>query len=49
MCSLQVNLAGLSRMQMMEHVHLAGEDEADDIYSGFNEYDATLDTDVSLS
>ena len=35
-------------MQMMEHVHLAGEDEADDdIYSGFNEYDATLDTEVS--
>ena len=34
-------------MQMMEHVHLAGEDEADDdIYSGFNEYDATLDTEV---
>ena len=28
----------------MEHVHLAGEDE-DDIYSGYNEYNATLDTD----
>ena len=47
-CFLQQNLAGLSRMQMMEHVHLAGEDEADDdIYEGFNEYDATLDTEVS--
>ncbi|KAK2185541.1 hypothetical protein NP493_231g03022 [Ridgeia piscesae] len=34
-------------MQMMEHVHLAGEDEADDdIYEGFNEYDATLDTEA---
>ena len=32
-------------MNIMEHVHLAGEDE-DDMYSGFNEYNATLDTDV---
>ncbi len=32
----------------MEHVHLAGDDE-DDIYSGFNDYDATLDTDVSAA
>ncbi len=29
---------------MMEHIHLAGEDE-DDMYGGFNEYNATLDTD----
>lgn len=36
----------LNRMQMMEHIHLAGEDE-DELYSGFNDYDATLDTDVS--
>ena len=44
------NVAGLklafNRMKMMEHVHLAGEDE-DDIYSGFNDYNATLDTEVS--
>ena len=32
---------------MMEQVHLAGEDE-DDIYGGFNEYNATLDVDVSI-
>ena len=29
---------------MMEHVHLAGEDENEDVYSGFNDYNATLDT-----
>ena len=44
------NVAGVTlafnRMKMMEHVHLAGEDE-DDIYSGFNDYNATLDTEVS--
>ena len=28
----------------MEHVHLAGEDESEDLYGGFNEYNATLDT-----
>ena len=45
---LQQNRAGLSRMQIMEHAHLAGEDEADDdIYEDFDEYDATLDTEVS--
>ncbi|XP_064628608.1 intraflagellar transport protein 88 homolog isoform X2 [Lineus longissimus] len=36
-------MAGLNRMNMMEQVHLAGEDE-DDMYSGFNDYNATLDT-----
>ncbi len=35
-------------MQMMEQVHLVGEDE-DDMYSGFNDYNATLDTDVSAT
>ena len=39
-------MAGVNRMSMMEQVHLAGEDE-DDIYGGFNDYNATLDTDVS--
>lgn len=39
-------MAGLNRMNMMEQVHLAGEDE-DDMYSGFNDYNATLDTEVS--
>nr|XP_022311923.1 intraflagellar transport protein 88 homolog [Crassostrea virginica] len=34
----------MNRMNMMEQVHLAGEDE-DDIYGGFNEYNATLDVD----
>ena len=34
-------------MKMMEQVHLAGEDE-EDLYSGYNDYNATLDTDVSL-
>ncbi|KAJ8314795.1 hypothetical protein KUTeg_006945 [Tegillarca granosa] len=34
----------MNRMSMMEQVHLAGEDE-DDMYSGFNDYNATLDTD----
>ena len=29
---------------MMENVHLGGEDE-DDMYGGFNDYNATLDTD----
>ncbi|XP_033740062.1 intraflagellar transport protein 88 homolog isoform X5 [Pecten maximus] len=33
----------MNRMNMMEQVHLAGEDE-EDIYSGFNDYNATLDT-----
>lgn len=32
-------------MQVMERVHLVGEDE-EDIYSGFNDYNATLDTEV---
>ena len=32
----------------MEHIHLAGEDE-DDMYAGFNEYNATLDTFVSIT
>lgn len=35
----------MNRLSMMEHVHLAGEDE-DDMYSGFNDYNATLDTEV---
>ena len=39
-------MAGVNRMSMMEQVHLAGEDE-EDIYGGFNDYNATLDTDVS--
>lgn len=39
-------MAGVNRMSMMEQVHLAGEDE-DDVYGGFNDYNATLDTDVS--
>ena len=30
----------------MENMHLAGEDE-DDIYEGFNDFDAALDTQVS--
>lgn len=38
-------MAGVNRMSMMEQVHLAGEDE-DDIYEGFNDYSATLDTEV---
>lgn len=38
-------MAGVNRMSMMEQVHLAGEDE-DDVYGGFNDYNATLDTDV---
>ncbi|WAR06937.1 IFT88-like protein [Mya arenaria] len=37
-------MAGVNRMSMMESVHLAGEDE-EDIYGGFNDYNATLDTD----
>ena len=40
-------MAGVNRMSMMEQVHLAGEDE-DDIYGGFNDYNATLDTDVCI-
>lgn len=36
-------MAGVNRMSMMEQVHLAGEDE-EDIYGGFNDYNATLDT-----
>ncbi|XP_074642143.1 intraflagellar transport protein 88 homolog [Tubulanus polymorphus] len=35
-------MAGMNRLSMMEQVHLAGEDE-DDLYSGFNEYSATLE------
>ena len=38
-------MEGVGRLNMMEHVHLAGEDE-DDLYGGFNDYNATLDTDV---
>lgn len=30
----------------MEHVHLAAEDE-DDLYSGYNDYNPTFDTEVS--
>lgn len=37
----------MNRMSMMEQVHLGGEDE-DDIYGGFNDYNATLDTDASI-
>ncbi|KAK6171274.1 hypothetical protein SNE40_019498 [Patella caerulea] len=33
----------MNRLSMMEHVHLAG-DEEEDMYSGFNDYSATLDT-----
>ena len=36
----------MNRLSMMEQVHLGGEDE-EDIYGGFNDYNATLDTDVS--
>ena len=38
-------MAGVNRMSVMEQVHLQGEDE-EDIYGGFNDYNATLDTDV---
>lgn len=41
----QVKLANYNRMKAMEQVHLAGEDE-DDLYSGYNDYNATLDTEV---
>lgn len=34
----------MNRMSMMEQSNLAGEDE-DEMYSGFNDYNATLDTD----
>ncbi|XP_071135194.1 intraflagellar transport protein 88 homolog [Mytilus galloprovincialis] len=34
----------MNRMSMMEQTNLAGEDE-DEMYSGFNDYNATLDTD----
>jgi hypothetical protein len=34
----------MNRMNMMEQVHLVGEDE-DEMYTGFNEYN---DTEVSL-
>ena len=37
----------MNRLSMMEQVHLGGEDE-EDIYGGFNDYNATLDTDVSI-
>ena len=37
----------MNRMSMMEHVHLAGEDE-EDMYSGYDAYNATLDTDVRM-
>ena len=33
---------------MMEQVHLAGEEE-EDIYAGFNDYNAALDTEVSFA
>lgn len=36
-------MAGMSRLTMMEQVHLAGEEE-EDIYGGFNDYNAALDT-----
>jgi hypothetical protein len=39
---------GMNRMNMMEQVHLAGDDE-EDIYGGFNDYNATLDVDVSFT
>ena len=39
--------AKMNRMNMMDQMHLGGEDE-DDIYSGFNDYNATLDVDVSI-
>lgn len=32
----------------MEQVHLAGEDE-DDLYGGYNDYNATLDTEVCIT
>ena len=40
-------MAGVSRLQMMEQVHLAGEEE-EDIYAGFNDYSAALDTEVRI-
>ncbi|XP_041128598.1 intraflagellar transport protein 88 homolog isoform X2 [Polyodon spathula] len=33
----------LQKLKMMEHVHLAAEDE-DDLYSGYNDYNPTFDT-----
>lgn len=38
----------MNRISIMEHVHLAGEDE-DDLYGGFDAYNATLDTDVGFT
>lgn len=40
-------MTGLTRLNMMEHIPPAGEEE-EDIYGGFNEYSAALDTDVSF-
>lgn len=38
---------GVTRLNMMEQVHLAGEEE-EDIYGGFNDYNAVLDTEVNI-
>lgn len=42
---MSVLLHNLSREREMENVHLAGEEE--DIYSGYNDYNPTFDSEVS--
>jgi hypothetical protein len=39
--------SGIFDMNIMNQVQFAGEDE-DDMYSGFNDYNATLDTQVKI-
>lgn len=44
--------ARLSRLvfqgKMMQNVHLAPEEDEDDLYSGYNDYNPTFDTEVKM-
>lgn len=39
--------ADFSQVRMMENVHLAPETDEDDLYSGYNDYNPTYDTEVN--
>lgn len=41
-----IYMTAFSQVQMMQNVHLAPDTDEDDLYSGYNDYNPTYDTEV---
>lgn len=42
------NVVNVLQVKMMKNVHLATEADEEDIYSGYNDYNPTFDTEVKI-